>query len=144
MLPASGSTQSIALQRVELKGDVHERGEESAKEDDPIVECALEPDAETEPSACACQDVQPAIGAPNSAVPQHNAAAPAVVTSSTQVSSNQELFPAQMAGIPVDAVTAQDSYPSEYDPFDRPVEEVVMQLLDDTQQANPPPAKRQQ
>ena len=34
-------------------------------------------------------------------------------------------------------------YPPEYDPFDRPVGEVVTQLFDDTQPVNPPPAKRQ-
>ena len=37
----------------------------------------------------------------------------------------------------------QSSYPPEYDPFDRPVGEVVGQLFDDTQPVNAPPAKRQ-
>ena len=41
----------------------------------------------------------------------------------------------------VDAETTQDSYPVEYDPLDRPVEEVVMQLVDDTPPVIPPPAE---
>ena len=43
---------------------------------------------------------------------------------------------------PEDAVPVQEQYPVEYDPFDRPVEEVVMQLFDDDPPANPPPTKR--
>lgn len=74
---------------------------------------------------------------------QSNDAAPVVVTSSIQASSTQALFPAQMAGNPVGAAPMQDTYPAEYDPFDRPVEEVVTQLFDDTQPVNPPPTKRQ-
>ena len=68
---------------------MHEQGEESAKEDDPTVECAPEPDAETEPRAC--QDVQPVIDAPSSAAPQHSEAAPAVVTSRTRLRPFPEL-----------------------------------------------------
>ena len=34
-------------------------------------------------------------------------------------------------------------YPPEYDPFDRPVDEVITQLFDNTQPVNPPPAKKQ-
>ena len=41
----------------------------------------------------------------------------------------------------MDAETTQDSFPVEYDPLDRPVEEVVMQLVDDTQPVIPPPAE---
>ena len=76
-----------------------------------------------------------------SPLPRH--AAPVVVTSSIQASSTQAPFPAQMAGNPVGAAPMQDTYPAEYDPFDRPVEEVVTQLFDDTQPVNPPPTKRQ-
>ena len=54
----------------EAEGDVHEQGEESAKENDPIVELAFEPDAETEPRAS--QDAQPATDVPTSTAPQLN------------------------------------------------------------------------
>ena len=42
----------------------------------------------------------------------------------------------------VDAVPVQEQYPVEYDPFDRPVEEVVMNLFEGDPPANPPPTKR--
>ena len=48
----------------EAEGDVHEQGEGSAKENDPILEFAPEPDAETEPRVS--QDVQPATDVPTS------------------------------------------------------------------------------
>ena len=41
-----------------------------------------------------------------------------------------------------DAVSVQEQYPVEYDPFDRPVEEVVMNLFEGDPPANPPPTKR--
>ena len=42
-----------------------------------------------------------------------------------------------------DAVSVQEQYPVEYDPFDRrPVEEVVMNLFEGDPPANPPPTKQ--
>ena len=41
-----------------------------------------------------------------------------------------------------DAVSVQEQYPVEYDPFGRPVEEVVMNLFKGDPPANPPPTKR--
>ena len=40
------------------------------------------------------------------------------------------------------AVSEREQYPVEYDPFDRPVEEVVMNLFEGDPPANPPPPKR--
>ena len=72
---------------------------------------------------------------------QTKEAAPVDVTTSNPVSSSLAVVPAQTAGTLVDAAPVQDQYPVEYDPFDRPVEEVVMQLFDDDPPANPPPTK---
>ena len=41
-----------------------------------------------------------------------------------------------------DAVSEREQYPAEYDPFDRPVEEVVMNLFEGDPPANTPPPKR--
>ena len=54
-----------------------------------------------------------------------------------------QVLPTAQSGNLEDAVPMQDQYPVECDPFDRPVEEVVMQLFDDDPPANPPPTKRQ-
>ena len=40
------------------------------------------------------------------------------------------------------AVSEGEQYPVEYDPFDRPVEEVVMNLFEGDPPANSPPPKR--
>ena len=133
-------THADEVPRAEVE-EVQEQGEESANENDPIVEFAPEPDAETEPRAS--QEVQPSADDPNSTGPQTKETAPVEVPASNQVSSLPAMFPAQSAGTLVDAAPVQDHYPVEYDPFDRPVEEVVMQLFDDDQPANPPPTKRQ-
>ena len=45
--------------------------------------------------------------------------------------------------VPSQQAASQHSYPPEYNPFDRPVGEVVAQLFDDSQPVNPPPTKRQ-
>ena len=45
--------------------------------------------------------------------------------------------------VPSQQTASQNSYPPEYNPFDRPVGEVVAQLFDDSQPVNPPPTKRQ-
>ena len=76
-----------------------------------------------------CQDAQPVIDVPSSAALQHSEAAPVVMTSRIQASSSQELFSAQTAGNLVDAVTTQDSYPVEYDPFNRSVEVFFCSML---------------
>ena len=57
-LPTQGPARNAALQRLEAEEDADEQGEESAKEEDPIVEFAPEPDAETEPSANGCNAAQ--------------------------------------------------------------------------------------
>ena len=41
-----------------------------------------------------------------------------------------------------DAVSERGQYPVEYDPFDRPVEEVAMNLFESDPPANTPPTKR--
>ena len=41
-----------------------------------------------------------------------------------------------------DAVSEREQYPVEYDPFDRPVEEVVMNLFEGDPPTNTPPPKR--
>ena len=46
-------------------------------------------------------------------------------------------------GMSLPQAASSHSYPPEYNPFDRPVGEVVAQLFDDLQPVNPPPTKRQ-
>ena len=46
-------------------------------------------------------------------------------------------------GVPSQQAGSQHSYPPEYNPFDRPVGEMVAQLFDDSQPVNPLPTKRQ-
>ena len=46
-------------------------------------------------------------------------------------------------GMSLTQTASSHSYPPEYNPFDRPVGEVVAQLFDDLQPVNLPPAKRQ-
>ena len=78
----------------------------------------------------------------SSAASQAKEAVP-VEAPSNQVSSLQTMVSAQFADNSVDAAPMQDHYPAEYNPFDRPVEEVAMQLFDDDQPVNSPPTKRQ-
>ena len=51
--------------------------------------------------------------------------------------------PFQSEGSSCPQTASLHSYPPEYNPFDRPVGEVVAQLFDDSQPINLPPAKRQ-
>ena len=112
---------------------LQEQGEESADEHDPIVEFAPEPDAETEPRAS--QDVLPLAELSHATTSQVTETAPcAVSTDHTEASSS-----ANGSG---NAVSEREQYPVEYDPFDRPVEEVVMNLFEGDPPANPPPPKR--
>ena len=60
------------------------------------------------------------------------------------MSSLPAMVPAQTADTLVDAAPVQDHYPVEYDPFDRPVEEVAMQLFDDEPPANRPNGRGQE
>ena len=122
--------------RAEVEEELQEQGEESADENDPIVEFAPEPDAETEPRAS--QEGQLSAEFPHSADPQTKETAPGDVATNNPAASSLAVVPAQIAGNLEDAVPMQDQYPVEYDPFDRPVEEVVMQLFDD----DPPPLRR--
>ena len=115
--------------RAEVEEELQEQGEESADENDPIVEFAPEPDAETG---------QLSAEFPHSADPQTKETAPGDVATNNPAASSLAVVPAQIAGNLEDAVPMQDQYPVEYDPFDRPVEEVVMQLFDD----DPPPLRR--
>ena len=113
--------------------ELQEQGEESADEHDPIVEFAPEPDAETEPRAS--NDGLPLTELPHAATCQVMEAAPrAATTDHTAASSTAN-------GIG-EAVSERVQYPVEYDPFDRPVEEVVMNLFEGDPPANTPPTKR--
>ena len=116
------------------EGEVlQEQGEESADEHDPIAEFAPEPDAETEPRAS--QDGLPLAELSHATTSQVTETAPcAVSTDYTEASSS-----ANGSG---DAVSEREQYPVEYDPFDRPVEEVVMSLFEGDPPANTPPPKR--
>ena len=99
----------------------------------PIVEFAPEPDAETEPRAS--NDGRPLTEFPHAATCQVMEAAPrAATTDHTAASSTDN-------GIG-EAVSERVQYPVEYDPFDRPVEEVVMNLFEGDPPANTPPTKR--
>ena len=97
------------------------------------MEFAPEPDAETEPRAS--QEGQLSAEVSHSTDPQMKETAPGDVATSNPVASSP-------AGNLEDAVPVQDQYSVEYNPFDRPVEEVVMQLCDDDPPANPPPTQR--
>ena len=119
--------------RAEADEELQEQGEESADEHDPIVEFAPEPDAETEPRAS--HDGLPLAEFPNSADSQMTETAPCAVATDHTVASSS-------ANGVEDAVSVQEQYPVEYDPFDRPVEEVVMDLFEGDPPANPPPTKR--
>ena len=121
------------LPNAEVDEVLQEQGEESADEHDPIVEFAPEPDAETEPRAS--HDGLPLAELPHSATSQMTETAPCAVATDHTVASSS----ANGVG---DAVSEQEQYPVEYDPFDRPVGEVVMNLFEGDPPANPPPTKR--
>ena len=69
--------------RAEVEEALQEQGEGSANENDPIVEFAPEPDAETEPRAS--QEVQPSADVLHSAGPQTKETAPVEVPTSNPV-----------------------------------------------------------
>ena len=117
------------LPRAEADEELQEQGEESADAHDPIVEFAPEPDAETEPRAS--HDGLPLAEFPHSA----NSTAPCAVATDHTVASSS-------ANGVEDAVSVQEQYPVEYDPFDRPEEEVGRNLFEGDPPANPPPTKR--
>ena len=126
-------TRQAEVPNAEEGEEVQEQGEESADEHDPIVEFAPEPDAETEPRAS--NDGLPLTELSHAATCQVTEAAPrAAATDHTAASSSAN-------GIG-DAVSERVQYPVEYDPFDRPVEEVVMNLFEGDPPANTPPTKR--
>ena len=100
---------------------MQEQGEESADEHDPIVEFAPEPDAETEPRAS--HDGLPLAELSHAATSQVTETAPCAVATDYTVASSA----ANGIG---DAVPEREQYPVEYDPFDRPVEKVVMNLFE--------------
>ena len=103
------------------EGEVlQEPSEESADEHDPIVEFAPEPGLAELSHAATSQVTETAPCA--------------VATDYTEASSSA-------SGIG-DAVSEREQYPVEYDPFDRPVEEVVMSLFEGDPPANTPPTKR--
>lgn len=111
--------------------------EQSAKEEDSIVELGSKRDAET------VSQVQ-ALKIPHSM----NARASTIQSQTTAVAHPEAAINGQTASSHRDsslegesAVTSGASrhrYPPEYNPFDRPVGEVVAQLFDDTQPVNPP------
>ena len=98
-------THADEVPRAEVEEVMQEQGEESANENDPIVEFAPEPDAVTEPRAS--QEAQPSADVPYSTAPQTKETAPVEVPSSNQVSSLPAMFPAQFAGTLVDAAPVQ-------------------------------------
>ena len=110
---------------------MQEQGEESADEHDPIVEFASESDAETEPRAS--QDVLPLAELSHANTSQVTETAPCAVST-----DHMEAFSYGSGN----AVSEREQYPVEDDPFDRPVEEVVMNLFEGDSPANPPPPKR--
>ena len=113
------------------EGEVlQEQGKESADEHDPIVELAPEPDAETEPRNS--QDGLPLAQLSHATTSQVTATAPNADHMEASSSANGS----------GDVVSEREQYPVEYDPFDRPVEEVVMNLFEVDPPANPPPPKR--
>ena len=67
---------------------------------------------------------------PNSADSQMTETAPCEVATGHTVASSS-------ADDVEDAVSVQEQYPVEYDPFDRPVAEVVMNLFEGDPPANP-------
>ena len=126
-------TRQAEVPNAEEGEELQEQGEESADEHDPIVEFAPEPDAETEPRAS--NDGRPLTELPHAATCQVMEAAPCAATTDYTAASSTA------SGIG-EAVSERVQYPVEYDPFDRPVEEVVMNLFEGDPPANTPPTKR--
>ena len=108
---------------------LQEQGEELADEHDPIVEFAPEPDAETEPRAS--HDGLPLAELSH-----------AVTETAPRAAATDHMVASSSANGIGDAVSEREQYPVEYDPFDRPVEEVVMNLFEGDPPANTPPTKR--
>ena len=126
-------TRQAEVPNAEEGEELQEQSEESADEHDPIVEFAPEPDAETEPRAS--NDGRPLTELPHAATCQVMEAAPCAATTGHTAASSTA------SGIG-EAVSERVQYPVEYDPFDRPVEEVVMNLFEGDPPANTPPTKR--
>ena len=101
-----------------------------------MVEFAQEHDAETEPGALGRDALQPESRGFGS-----SAALVSAGSMNERAASHRDP-PLYEEGNVVATGVSRHSYPPEYDPFDRPVEEVVTQLFDDVQPVNPPPAKR--
>ena len=123
---ASNAAECEALQ---------EQGEESADEHDPIVEFAPEPDAETEPRNS--QDGLSLAQLSNATTSQVTATAPSAV-------SPDHIEATSSANGSGEVVSEREHYPVEYDPFDRPVEEVVMNLFEVDPPANPSSAQKEE
>ena len=134
----SANCQEEDPQGLQEDGDgLQETGEESCKEEDPVVEVVQEPDAEKEPSRNTEEGPTSESAAPSAPAQESSQRAEDgdEVSLHNRLSSQEEDISQQTA--------LQHSYPPEYNPFDRPVDEVVAQLFDDSQPVNPPPAKRQ-
>ena len=112
---------------------LQEQGEKSADEHDPIVEFAPEPDAETEPRNS--QDGLSLAQLSNATTSQVTATAPSAV-------SPDHIEATSSANGSGEGVSEREQYPVEYDPFDRPLQGVVMNLFEVDPPANPPPPKR--
>ena len=122
-------------QELQEAGDgLQETGEESCEEEDPVVEVVQEPDAEKEPSRNTEERIASEGAAPSAPAQEGSQRWPMTVMR-VACRIPEEALSQQTA--------SQHSYPPEYNPFDRPVEEVVAQLFDDSQPVNPPPTKRQ-
>ena len=134
----SAHSQEEDPQELQEDGDgLQETGEESCKEEDPIVEVVQEPDAEKEPSRNTEEGITSEVAADSAPAQESSQMAEDGDEGSLQNRSSS-------LGEAISLQTAsQHSYPPEYNPFDRPVDEVVAQLFDDSQPVNPPPTKRQ-
>ena len=108
-----------------------ELGEESEREEDPVVEAAHEPDAETEPGAATGEKTL-LEGATHSSATQER-----VLMNNEGVEHSWLAAPSQSEGSSCPQSASTHSYPPEYNPFDPPVGEVVAQLFDDSQPINP-------
>ena len=134
----SANCQEEDPQVLQEAGDgLQETGEESCKEEDPVVEVVQEPDAEKEPSRNTEEGLASESAAPSAPAQESGQRAEDGDEGSLEnrFSLQEEDISQQMA--------PQHSYPPEYNPFDRPVDEMVAQLFDDSQPVNPPPTKRQ-
>ena len=98
------------------EGTDHELGEESAKEEDPLVEFAQEPHAETESGANAGDTVQPESNDFHTSASQNTAVVNSVATINEQGASSHR-DPSQEDESALAPRASHHSYPPEYNPL---------------------------